>query len=71
MGLLELSNNSMEKTVIEALAAIVFRLKERRKTDEPVFIDRRKKTFRQVSRNLRDSIDRFSEAVERRNKETQ
>ena len=52
--------------MIEALAAIVFRIKDRRKEDKPVAQDRRHNmNCRQAQKKLRESIERFGAAVER------
>ncbi len=64
-----LSKTSTVKKMIEAMAAMVFRVRDRRKIDEPVVQDRRNGTSRQVQKKLRDSIDRFHDAVERKTRE--
>lgn len=52
--------------MIEALTAIVFKIRDRRKSDEPVADERRSKTCRQVQKSLSESIDRLHDAVERK-----
>lgn len=51
--------------MLEALAAIVFRVKDRRKSEEPVNEERRVMTGRQAHKSLSDSIDRLQDAVRR------
>lgn len=52
--------------MIEALTALVFRIKDRRKSEEPVPEERRGKTRKQAQQQLYDSIDRLHDAVERK-----
>lgn len=52
--------------MIEALTALVFKIKDRRRSEEPVAEERRSATRRQAQQNLSESIDRLHDAVERK-----
>jgi len=54
--------------MIEALGALVFWRKDRRKEAQPVTFERRKISAKKAQQQLLESVDKLSEAVKRAQK---